>query len=64
MKSPQRPVRRLALSRETLTELTVADLHAVGGGQATIGNVCATGITVLLHGCASDPRYCEYTNVC
>jgi hypothetical protein len=59
-----RTERRLVLKRETLTELTDDELTAVAGGQATIGNVCGTGITVLVHGCPSDPRICEYTNLC
>jgi hypothetical protein len=58
-----KPARSLVLARETLTELTPADLGAVVGG-ATVGNACGTKITVLQAGCASDPRICEYTNIC
>jgi hypothetical protein len=56
--------RRLVLRREALTELTRDDLRAVVGG-ATVGNACGTGITVLVNGCPSDPRICEYaTDLC
>ncbi len=56
--------RRLVLARETLTELTPQDLRDVVGG-ATIGDACGTRITVLVSGCPSDPRFCEYnTDFC
>jgi hypothetical protein len=56
--------RTLVLRREALQELTTADLNAVVAG-ATVGTACATAITVLVHGCASDPRYCHYaTDFC
>lgn len=57
--------RRLVLKREALTPLAHDDLRAVVGGQATLGNLCGGGITVLVNGCPSDPRFCEYvTDLC
>jgi hypothetical protein len=57
--------RTLVLKRESLTELTPESLAAVVGAQATLAQVCATKVTVLVYGCASDPRFCHYaTDVC
>jgi hypothetical protein len=52
--------RTLVLKRESLTELTNESLAAVVGAQATVAQVCATRITVLVNGCPSDPRICHY----
>ncbi|MDQ1713536.1 MAG: hypothetical protein QOE45_2986 [Frankiaceae bacterium] len=56
--------RRLVLNREALTELTPETLREVVGG-ATVGAVCPVRLTVLVNGCASDPRICNYnTSLC
>jgi hypothetical protein len=56
--------RTLVLKRESLTDLTGEDLRDVVGG-ATVGNVCPVRVTVLVNGCPSDPRVCNYnTSLC
>jgi hypothetical protein len=56
--------RKLVLKRESLTELDPGSLREVVGG-ATVGNVCPIRVTVLVNGCASDPRVCHYdTDFC
>jgi hypothetical protein len=63
MGARMKPARKLALRRETLIELTTDELRELAGGDGSLPPAC--GITVLVHGCPSDPRVCHYyTDFC